>query len=150
MTHVVDAQGLRAALAAEQPVRLLDVRWRLDQPEGRPAYLAAHLPGAVYVDLERELSRVGHPEDGRFPLPDPDALERAARGWGLNDGDLVVAYDDNDGVAASRAWWSGRGNAASSPRVMRRSAASHGATQSNPATRCGRFARPSAYGVRHV
>lgn len=136
MTHVVDAQGLRAALAAEQPVRLLDVRWRLDQPEGRPAYLAAHLPGAVYVDLERELSRVGHPEDGRFPLPGPDALERAARGWGLNDGDLVVAYDDNDGVAASRAWWSGRGNAASSPRVMRRSAASHGATQSNPATRC--------------
>ena len=105
MTHVVDAQGLRAALAAEQPVRLLDVRWRLDQPEGRPAYLTAHLPGAVYVDLERELSRVGHPEDGRFPLPDPDALERAARGWGLNDGDLVVAYDDNDGVAASRAWW---------------------------------------------
>lgn len=105
MTHVVDAPGLRAALAAQRPVRLLDVRWRLDQPEGRPAYLAAHLPGAVYVDLERELSRVGHPEDGRYPLPDAAALERAARGWGLDDGDLVVAYDDNDGVAASRAWW---------------------------------------------
>lgn len=105
VTHVVDAPGLRAALAAQRPVRLLDVRWRLDQPEGRPAYLAAHLPGAVYVDLERELSRVGHPEDGRYPLPAPAALERAARGWGLDDGDLVVAYDDNDGVAASRAWW---------------------------------------------
>lgn len=98
MTHVVDAPGLRAALAAQRPVRLLDVRWRLDQPEGRPAYLAAHLPGAVYVDLERELSRVGHPEDGRYPLPDAAALERAARGWRLDDGDLVVAYDDCESV----------------------------------------------------
>ena len=136
MSHFVTATELHDLLENGAPIRVIDVRWRLDQPEGRPAYLAAHLPGAVYVDLERELSRVGHPEDGRFPLPNPDALERAARGWGLNDGDLVVAYDDNDGVAASRAWWSGRGNAASSPRVMRRSAASHGATQSNPATRC--------------
>lgn len=105
MSNVIDAGALSAALAAPRPVRLLDVRWRLDLPEGRPAYLAAHIPGAVYVDLERELSRQGHPEHGRFPLPTVDDLERAARGWGVNDGDLVVAYDDNDGVAAARAWW---------------------------------------------
>lgn len=103
---VIDTRELRRALAdARRPVRLLDVRWRLDLPEGRPAYLAGHLPGAVYVDLERELTRPGHPEEGRHPLPTLADLELSARSWGLDAGDLVVAYDDNDGVAAARAWW---------------------------------------------
>jgi thiosulfate/3-mercaptopyruvate sulfurtransferase len=103
---VIDTLDLRSALAAAtRPVRLLDVRWRLDLPEGRPAYLAGHLPGAVYVDLERELARPGHPEEGRHPLPALADLERSAQAWGLDAGDLVVAYDDNDGVAAARAWW---------------------------------------------
>lgn len=103
---VIDTDELRRVLAdAAHPVRLLDVRWRLDLPEGRPAYLAGHLPGAVYVDLERELARPGHPEEGRHPLPTLADLERSARTWGLDAGDLVVAYDDNDGVAAARAWW---------------------------------------------
>ncbi|MBN9178432.1 MAG: sulfurtransferase [Microbacterium sp.] len=105
MPHLIDLADVRAALAGDRPVRLLDVRWRLDVPEGRPSYLAAHVPGAVYVDLERELASPGHPEEGRYPLPrDADLLE-AARRWGLDDGDLVVAYDDNDSVAAARAWW---------------------------------------------
>lgn len=105
MTHVIDARELGALLAASRAVRLLDVRWRLDLPEGRPAYLSGRLPGAVYVDLERELTRPGHPEEGRHPLPTVAALQRAARRWGVRSGDLVVAYDDNDGVAAARAWW---------------------------------------------
>lgn len=105
MPHVIDVPALSAALAGDRPVRLLDVRWRLDIPQGRPAYLAAHIPGAVYVDLEHDLSRAGHPEEGRFPLPSLGDLQTAARHWGIDDGDLVVAYDDNDAVAASRAWW---------------------------------------------
>lgn len=104
MSHLIDPRALASALGTRR-VRLLDVRWRLDAPEGRPAYVAAHLPGAVYVDLERELSRPGHPEEGRFPLPAREDLESAARRWGIDDGDLVVAYDDNDAVAAARAWW---------------------------------------------
>ena len=71
----------------------------------RPAYLEGHLPGAVYVDLEHELSRHGHPEQGRHPLPDVESFARAVRRWGIDDGDPVVIYDDVDGVAASRAWW---------------------------------------------
>jgi thiosulfate/3-mercaptopyruvate sulfurtransferase len=67
---------------ARRRIRLLDVRWRLDLPEGRPAYLAGHLPDAVYVDLEQELTRPGHPEEGRHPLPALADLERAARRWG--------------------------------------------------------------------
>ncbi len=91
--------------AAGGRVRLLDVRWRLNQPEGRPEYLAGHLPGAVYVDLERELSRAGRPEEGRHPLPELADLQAAVQRWGLNRGDRVVVYDDNEGVAAARAWW---------------------------------------------
>lgn len=105
MPHVVDPSAVADAIAARRPVRILDVRWRLDSPEGRPAYVAGHLPGAVYVDLEYELSRRGHPELGRYPLPTIDELERAARRWGLANGDVVIVYDDNDAVAAARAWW---------------------------------------------
>lgn len=105
MSPLVRVDELVAELSAGAPVRLLDVRWRLNQPEGRPDYLAAHLPGAVYVDLERELARPGRPEEGRHPLPERADLEASARRWGLRTGDRVVAYDDNDGVAAARAWW---------------------------------------------
>lgn len=92
-------------VAGHPPVRLLDVRWRLDRSEGRPDYLAAHLPGAVYVDLERELARPGLPDEGRHPLPSRESLQTAARRWGIRRGDRVVVYDDNDGVPAARAWW---------------------------------------------
>lgn len=105
MSSLVPVDALAAELAAGAPVRLLDVRWRLDLPEGRIAYLEGHLPGAVFVDLERELTRPGRPEDGSHPLPDPADLTAAARRWGLNDGDRVVVYDDNDSVPAARAWW---------------------------------------------
>ncbi|MCE7482958.1 MULTISPECIES: sulfurtransferase [Microbacterium] len=110
MSHLVSVAQLIHLQRAEEhgtgpAVRLLDVRWRLDRPEGRPEYLAAHLPGAVYVDLEHELARRGEPAEGRHPLPETDDLQRAARGWGLDDGDTVVAYDDNRSVPAARLWW---------------------------------------------
>lgn len=105
MSPLVSAPDLAADLAAGVPVRLLDVRWRLNRPEGRPDYLAGHLPGAVYVDLERELSRPGAPELGSHPLPPLADLAAAARRWGIRRGDAVVVYDDNDSVAAARAWW---------------------------------------------
>ncbi|MGO2519713.1 MAG: sulfurtransferase [Microbacterium sp.] len=110
MSHLVSAaQLIHLQRAAEHGtgsvVRLLDVRWRLDRPEGRPDYVRAHLPGAVYVDLEHELAHRREPQDGRHPLPDRDELHRAVRRWGLNDGDIVVAYDDNRSVPAARLWW---------------------------------------------
>lgn len=96
-----------AELSAVAPgaVRLLDVRWTLAEPDGRPGYLAGHIPGAVWVDLDHELAAHGAPEDGRHPLPSIAALQDAARRWGIDDGDLVVVYDDAKGLAASRAWW---------------------------------------------
>jgi thiosulfate/3-mercaptopyruvate sulfurtransferase len=84
---------------------LLDVRWRLDAPDGRPAYREAHLPGAVYVSLDSELAAPPSESSGRHPLPDPADLQAAARRWGIRAGSVVVAYDDLGGMSAARAWW---------------------------------------------
>jgi thiosulfate/3-mercaptopyruvate sulfurtransferase len=81
------------------------VRWRLDAPDGRPAHREAHLPGAVYVDLETELAAPSTPGAGRHPLPTVDALQAAARRWGVRQDSVVVAYDDLGGMSAARAWW---------------------------------------------
>lgn len=95
----------RSAAAGGAPVRVLDVRWSLGGPAGRPLYEAGHIPGAVYVDLDTELAGHGEPRDGRHPLPDMADFQAAARGWGLSDGDTVVVYDDWRSHAAVRAWW---------------------------------------------
>ncbi|MFO7690550.1 MAG: sulfurtransferase [Cryobacterium sp.] len=84
---------------------ILDVRWRLGSSTGRREYVAGHIPGAVYVDLETELAAPASPESGRHPLPDVAALQASARSWGVNDGDTVVVYDDVNNLSAARAWW---------------------------------------------
>lgn len=93
--------------AAQPPVELpvlLDVRWRLGGPPAHQDYLAGHLPGAVFVDLDADLA--GPPgERGRHPLPDPAALQQKLRRWGISQGTHVVAYDDADATSAARAWW---------------------------------------------
>lgn len=105
MSLLISPTGLADLLRSDRAVRVLDVRWRLDQPEGRPDYLKGHLPGAVYVDLERELAEHADPREGRHPLPSRERLQEAARRWGVRRGDTVVAYDDLHSVAAARAWW---------------------------------------------
>ncbi len=95
-----------AGLRAERPgVTLLDVRWRLDRPDGRDDYRDGHIPGAVYVDLEGELAGHGDPRGGRHPLPAIDDLQASARRWGVTVGRPVVVYDDLAGLSAARAWW---------------------------------------------
>lgn len=105
MTNFLTAEELHTLLAEEAPVRVLDVRWRLDRPDGHDDYRAGHVPGAVYVPLSSELAAHGAPAEGRHPLPSTEALQTAARRWGVHAGDTVVAYDDAKGLAASRAWW---------------------------------------------
>ncbi|QHC62417.1 sulfurtransferase [Rathayibacter festucae] len=102
---LVTPDELEAALASPEPPLVLDVRWRLDRPDGRPAYLEGHLPGAVYVDLDHELAAHGAPEDGRHPLPPIEALQESARRWGLRQGQAVVVYDDLKNLSSARAWW---------------------------------------------
>lgn len=86
-------------------LRILDVRWTVMQPDGRAAFGDGHIPGAVFVDLDADLSDHSVTGRGRHPLPTAAALQASARTWGLNDGDTVVVYDDWNGQAAARAWW---------------------------------------------
>nr|WP_233565807.1 sulfurtransferase [Cellulomonas sp. PhB143] len=84
---------------------LLDVRWALGRDDGFESYLEAHVPGAVYVDLETELAAPASRSAGRHPLPAADDLEAAARRWGVGPATPVVAYDAVGGMSAARAWW---------------------------------------------
>ncbi|MGP7959794.1 sulfurtransferase [Sanguibacter sp. A247] len=96
---------VRGMLDAERPVVLLDVRWALGRSDGHERYVAGHLPGAVYVDLDTELAAAPSPAAGRHPLPALSDLEASARRWGISDDVSVVVYDDGGGTSAARAWW---------------------------------------------
>ena len=102
---LITATELAAILQAGDPVTILDVRWRVDDPDGRAAYLQGHLPGAVYVSLEDELSDHTIAGRGRHPLPPGRSLEAAARRWGIRQGVLTVVYDDWNRAGSARAWW---------------------------------------------
>ncbi|MFE0422512.1 sulfurtransferase [Streptomyces sp. NPDC058953] len=101
---IVSAAELADAVAGPRPPVLLDVRYRLGGPNGRPDYEAGHIPGAVFVDLDAELA--GTPgERGRHPLPDPAEFGAVMRRAGVSAGRPVVAYDGDKGWGAARAWW---------------------------------------------
>jgi len=102
---LIDAEELAQRLASDEPPTVLDVRWQLGGPDGHEEYLKGHIPGAVFVDMEGELSRHGEPTDGRHPLPSVEAFQNAARRWGVRADRGVVVYDATGGLAAARAWW---------------------------------------------
>ena len=102
---LITADQLMSRLATGDPPAILDVRWRLDQTDGRLAFADGHIPGAVYVSLEDELSDHGVTGRGRHPLPCGGALQTAARHWGISSGQPVVVYDDWNRAGSARAWW---------------------------------------------
>ena len=102
MRVLTSVAELRADLA---DVVLLDVRWALGDPHGRARYLAGHLPGAVFVDLDAELSAPPSTAAGRHPLPSLQRLQAAARRWGISAASRIVVYDAGPATGAARAWW---------------------------------------------
>ncbi|MEU6292286.1 sulfurtransferase [Streptomyces sp. NPDC046988] len=112
MNAIISASELMKELAGANPPVLLDVRWQLSTAgaagappfDGRAEYAAGHLPGAVYVDLDRELASAPGGR-GRHPLPDVAEFGAAMRRAGVSRGRPVVAYDGGQGWAAARAWW---------------------------------------------
>jgi thiosulfate/3-mercaptopyruvate sulfurtransferase len=111
---LIRPQALAGWLESADPPVLLDVRWYLGGPPGVDAYLAGHLPGARFIDLDTELSGAHAPgppsrgpggSGGRHRLPEPAVFENAMRNAGLHDGQPVVVYDDGDATIASRLWW---------------------------------------------
>lgn len=106
LAQLIDTTRLTAQLA--QPnLRILDCRFALDDPQyGKRSYDQGHIPGAVYLDLEKDLSGPVVPgQTGRHPLPSPEQLVERLREAGLNDDSVVVLYDDGPGAFAARAWW---------------------------------------------
>ena len=105
-THVlITAAELADLIHANRPVTILDVRWRLDEPDGHATYLQGHVPGAVYVSLEDELSDHTVSGRGRHPLPSGHSVEVSARRWGIRAGVPTVVYDDWNRAGSARAWW---------------------------------------------
>ncbi|WP_409475612.1 sulfurtransferase [Stenotrophomonas sp. Y-13] len=118
-TTLVDVASLAAALAAQAPrlldaratastaLRLVDARFSLADPQsGAAQYAAGHLPGAVYADLNRDLSDLSRQGHGRHPLPESDAFAATVGRWGIGPDTQVVVYDAGDGsMAAARLWW---------------------------------------------
>jgi thiosulfate/3-mercaptopyruvate sulfurtransferase len=89
---------------------VVDARWYLGKPgAGREAYLAAHIPGAIHLDLDTDLAELGDPNalgaPGRHPLPDPRTWATAMGARGIGNESRVVAYDDVGGWVAARLWW---------------------------------------------
>jgi thiosulfate/3-mercaptopyruvate sulfurtransferase len=102
----VDELGRRLP-ADDDGIRVADVRWYLNRPgAGRAAYDAGHIPGAIFLDLDEDLSDpngLGAP--GRHPLPPPAAFRRRLEAAGIGSRHFVVAYDDSGGTTAARLWW---------------------------------------------
>lgn len=84
----------------------VDCRFSLVDPgAGRAAYERAHIPGARYVDLDRDLSRPPTAQEGRHPLPSRKAFAARLGALGIDNTTAVVAYDDADGAIAARLYW---------------------------------------------
>lgn len=92
-----------AAHLGEEGLRVLDVRWAPAGPSPRQRYEAGHVPGALFVHLDADLSRPGGP--GRHPLPDEAAFAARLSAWGVAEETRVVAVDDGAGAIAARLWF---------------------------------------------
>jgi thiosulfate/3-mercaptopyruvate sulfurtransferase len=86
--------------------RFVDCRWELGNPgRGRELYLEGHIPGASFLDVERDLSGPPATPGGRHPLPALEEFARAAGAAGIGEGVFVIAYDQGMNGGAARLWW---------------------------------------------
>jgi thiosulfate/3-mercaptopyruvate sulfurtransferase len=93
-----------AANLDDPSLRIADVRWALSGRPGRERYEGGHIPGATFLDADRELSSPGQ-GPGRHPIPTPEKLAGVLGHAGIGDEHIVVAYDDAGGSIAARLWW---------------------------------------------
>jgi thiosulfate/3-mercaptopyruvate sulfurtransferase len=96
-----------AARIGDPYLRVVDTRWYLARPgAGREAYDAGHIPGAIRLDLDADLSDPhGYGAPGRHPLPSVAAFRETMMRAGIGTQTFVVAYDDTGGTIAARLWW---------------------------------------------
>jgi thiosulfate/3-mercaptopyruvate sulfurtransferase len=107
-TTLIDAATLARSLERDDPL-LFDCRFELGNPQwGEREYAAAHLPGAQYLHLDRDLSGPITAQTGRHPLPDPQVFARTLATRGVGAGCQLIAYDQGNGAYAARLWWMAR------------------------------------------
>jgi thiosulfate/3-mercaptopyruvate sulfurtransferase len=105
---LIQAEDLARRLG-DSALRIFDCRFDLARPEaGRAHYDDEHLPGAVYADLNRDLSVAPTAGSGRHPLPEPAAFAARLRQWGVSGDSVIVVYDDGNSMYAARMWWMSR------------------------------------------
>ncbi|HLA73345.1 MAG TPA: sulfurtransferase [Steroidobacteraceae bacterium] len=104
-TTLIDAATLASHLARDD-LALFDCRFDLGNVNwGESEYAGAHLPGALYLHLDRDLSSPITPTSGRHPLPDPQLFAQRMGARGVGVGTQIVAYDQGNGAYAARLWW---------------------------------------------
>jgi thiosulfate/3-mercaptopyruvate sulfurtransferase len=104
-TTLVNTETLER-LCGTAEVAVVDCRFKLDDPGwAARAFLDGHVPGAVFADLERDLSGAKTGNNGRHPLPDPLTLSHTLGALGISNTTQVIAYDQDAGMYASRLWW---------------------------------------------
>jgi len=104
-TTLVQAETLAIALGRPD-LAIVDCRFSIQNPgAGESAYLTAHLPGAVYAHLDRDLSNIGKQGVGRHPWPDAETFTAKLGEWGISPQTQVIAYDDGEGAHAARFWF---------------------------------------------
>ncbi len=102
---LMDASTLMGRLG-DPGLRVVDCRFLLLEPEaGRAHHREAHIPGAVYADLDRDLSAPVTPDSGRHPLPSVAAMAARLGDWGVDRTTGVLVYDAGEGSMAARLWW---------------------------------------------
>ena len=105
MSNLISASELHSRLG-DPDLCIVDVRASLsDHDAGRKLYDENHLPGAVFLSLEDDLSGPKGAKGGRHPLPDMFAFASTLQMHGVGDGAKVVVYDDSSGMFAARLWW---------------------------------------------
>lgn len=105
MKYVMDKTWLADHLK-DSNVRIVDCRFSLSAPErGKQEYEAGHLPGAVFFDLEKDLSSPITDHGGRHPLPALQEFTAKLGAAGIDQSKTVIAYDYGEGAFAARFWW---------------------------------------------
>ncbi|MGC2047935.1 MAG: sulfurtransferase [Gallionella sp.] len=106
MKPLIKANQLQELLNIGANVLICDCRYDLAQVSaGREAYAKGHIPGAIYVDQDTDLSGAKTGTNGRHPLPTPDDWATTRQRLGIAPDSHVIAYDSQGSAFASRLWW---------------------------------------------
>ncbi|HLR67386.1 sulfurtransferase [Virgibacillus alimentarius] len=107
MSSIITVDRLKRRLQNDQNnTMIIDARFQLNDPDaGRKAYLDGHIPGAVYLDLDKDLSGRIAKHGGSHPLPDIDTFVAKIGHIGIDNDTTVVVYDQHNDMFAARCWW---------------------------------------------